>query len=90
MLWTADEIPIPSPADAGYLLFPPFVLAGVVVLLRSRARELPGTLWADGIIAALAVSAAGAALVLPRSRRPPRARRWRSPSAWPTRSPTSC
>ena len=63
VLWTADEIPIPSPADAGYLLFPPLMLAGVLVLLRSRARNVPGTLWADGITAALAVSAAGAALV---------------------------
>jgi two-component system cell cycle response regulator len=63
VLWTAEEIPIPSPADAGYLLFPPFVLIGVLALLRSRARDVPGTLWADGITAALAVSAAGAALV---------------------------
>ena len=63
VLWTADEIPIPSPADVGYLLFPPFLLAGVVALLRSRARDVPGTLWADGITAALAVSAASAALV---------------------------
>jgi two-component system, cell cycle response regulator len=63
VLWTAEEIPIPSPADAGYLLFPPFVLAGVAALLRSRTRDVPGTLWADGITAALAVSAASAALV---------------------------
>jgi two-component system, cell cycle response regulator len=63
VLWTADEIPIPSPADAGYLLFAPLMLAGVVALLRSRARDVPGTLWADGITAALAVSAASAALV---------------------------
>jgi diguanylate cyclase (GGDEF)-like protein len=63
VLWTAEEIPIPSPADAGYLLFPPFMLAGVLALLRSRARDVPGTIWADGITAALAVSAAGAALV---------------------------
>ena len=63
VLWTAEEIPIPSPADAGYLLFPPFMLAGVVALLRSRTRDVPGTLWADGITAALAVSAASAALV---------------------------
>jgi diguanylate cyclase (GGDEF)-like protein len=63
VLWTADEIPIPSPADAGYLLFPPFVLMGILVLLRSRAREVSGTLWADGITAALAVSALSAALV---------------------------
>jgi diguanylate cyclase (GGDEF)-like protein len=63
VLWTADEIPIPSPADIGYLLFPPFMLAGVVTLLRSRTRDVPGTLWADGITAALAVSAASAAIV---------------------------
>ena len=63
VLWTAEEIPIPSPADAGYLLFPPFVLLGVLALLRSRTRDVPGTVWADGITAALAVSAAGAALV---------------------------
>jgi diguanylate cyclase (GGDEF)-like protein len=63
VLWTAEEIPIPSPADAGYLLFPPFMLAGVLALLRARTRDVPGTLWADGITAALAVSAASAALV---------------------------
>jgi diguanylate cyclase (GGDEF)-like protein len=63
VLWTADEIPIPSPADAGYLLFPPFMLLGVLALVRSRTRDMPGTLWADGITAALAVGAASAALV---------------------------
>jgi two-component system, cell cycle response regulator len=63
VLWTAEEIPIPSPADIGYLLLPVFMLLGVVELLRSRARDVPGTLWADGITAALAVSAASAALV---------------------------
>jgi diguanylate cyclase (GGDEF)-like protein len=63
VLWTAEEIPIPSPADAGYLLFPPLMLVGVLMLLRSRTRDVPGTLWADGITAALAVSAASAALV---------------------------
>jgi two-component system cell cycle response regulator len=63
VLWTADEIPIPSPADIGYLLFPPFMLAGILSLLRSRTRDVPGTLWADGITAALAVSAASAAIV---------------------------
>ncbi len=63
VLWTADEIPIPSPADIGYLLFPPFMLLGIIALLRSRTRDVPGTLWADGITAALAVSAASAAIV---------------------------
>jgi len=63
VLWTAEEIPIPSPADIGYLLFPPFMLVGILALLRSRARHVPGTLWADGITAALSVSAASAAIV---------------------------
>jgi two-component system, cell cycle response regulator len=63
VLWTADEIPIPSPADIGFLLFPPFMLAGILTLLRSRTSDVPGTLWADGIAAALAVSAASAAIV---------------------------
>ena len=63
VLWTADEIPIPSPADIGYLLFPPFMLLGAVTLLRSRAPHIPGTLWADGVTAALAVSAASATIV---------------------------
>jgi two-component system cell cycle response regulator len=63
VLWTAEEIPIPSPADTGYLLFPPFMLLGILTLLRSRTRHIPGTLWADGIAAALAVSAASAAIV---------------------------
>jgi two-component system, cell cycle response regulator len=63
VLWTADEIPIPSPADIGFLLFPPFALAGILTLLRSRTRDVPGTLWADGITAALAVSAASSAIV---------------------------
>ena len=39
------------------------MLVGVLMLLRSRTRDVPGTLWADGITAALAVSAASAALV---------------------------
>jgi two-component system cell cycle response regulator len=63
VLWTAEEIAIPSPADIGYLLFPPFMLLGILTLLRSRTRDIPGTLWADGITAALAVSAASAAIV---------------------------
>ena len=66
------------------------MLAGVVALLRSRARDVPGTLWADGITAALAVSAASAALVFQTVQEAAvRAGRWRSPSASPTRSPTS-
>jgi diguanylate cyclase (GGDEF)-like protein len=63
VLWDATEIPIPSPADHGYLLFPPLVLSGILLLLRARANEVPRTLWVDGVIAALAVAALSAAIV---------------------------
>jgi hypothetical protein len=59
-----DEIPVPSPADAGYLLFYPLVFAGLVVLLRTRMRDVPRTLWLDGLTAGLAVGAVSAAVVL--------------------------
>lgn len=63
VLWTVDTVPVPSPADAGYLLMPPLMLTGLVVLLRSRTRGTPVTLRADGFTAALAIGALGAAIV---------------------------
>jgi two-component system cell cycle response regulator len=55
--------PIPSLADAGFLLFRVLALVGVVLLLRARSRNVPKALWTDGSIAALAVSAVSAAIV---------------------------
>jgi two-component system, cell cycle response regulator len=63
LLWDESDPPIPSPADIGFLAFPPLVLAGGLVLLRSRARGMPRRLWVDGLTAALAVTALSAALV---------------------------
>jgi diguanylate cyclase (GGDEF)-like protein len=63
VLWTNPSPPIPSPADAGYLLFPPLTLAGFFALLRSRARDVPRRLWVDGVTAALGVAAVSAAIV---------------------------
>ena len=62
-LWDAEVIAIPSLADIGYLLLPPLARAGILLLLRARARAVPRTLWVDGVIAALAVAALSAALV---------------------------
>jgi diguanylate cyclase (GGDEF)-like protein len=59
-----DEIPVPSPADAGYLLFYPLVFAGLLVLVRARSANVPRTLWLDGLTAGLAVGAVSAAIVL--------------------------
>jgi two-component system cell cycle response regulator len=63
VLWTEPAPPIPSPADAGYLLFPPLVLAGSLTLLRARARGVPRRLWVDGVTAALGVAAVSAGIV---------------------------
>ena len=63
VLWTDPAPPIPSLADAGYLLFPPLTLAGFFALLRSRARGVPRRLWVDGVTAALGVAALSAAIV---------------------------
>jgi two-component system, cell cycle response regulator len=62
VLWDASDPPIPSPADIGYLLFPILALAGMVALLRSRARFSPA-LVVDGAAVALAVAALSAAIV---------------------------
>ncbi len=76
LIWTAGEgyyelvvtaqgsVPIPSPADAGYLLFYPLAYAGLIVLLRDRIGDFPFARWLDGLIAGLAVAALTAALAL--------------------------
>jgi diguanylate cyclase (GGDEF)-like protein len=63
VLWTDNSPPVPSPADVGYLLLPPLVFIGVILLARTRIRSLPRMLWVDGVIAGLAVGAASAAIV---------------------------
>jgi diguanylate cyclase (GGDEF)-like protein len=63
VLWDESAPPIPSPADVGFLLFAPLALAGILALLRARARGVPRRLWLDGLTAALAVGAASAAIV---------------------------
>jgi diguanylate cyclase (GGDEF)-like protein len=62
-LWSAHSIPVPSPADVGYLLVYPFAFCGLTILLRSRIGNVSATLWIDGIIAALAVAAIASAVV---------------------------
>src|SRR5215210_4130140 len=62
-LYNDETPPLPSPADAGFLLFPVLGMIGVFALVRARTRDVPITLWIDGTIAALAVTAVSAALV---------------------------
>ncbi len=59
---TADVVPIPSLADAGYLGLYPAAYVAMVLLLRSRIVAFPRSLWLDGVIAATAVAALAVAL----------------------------
>ena len=63
VLYDMESPPIPSPADVGFLLFPVLGMAGVLALVRARTRDVPKTLWTDGSIAALAITAVSAAIV---------------------------
>jgi two-component system cell cycle response regulator len=60
----AATIPIPSPADAGYLAFYPFAYAAMIVLLRARIGSFPVARWLDGVIVGTAAAALAAALAL--------------------------
>lgn len=64
VLESKDVIPVPSPADVGYLAFYPLVFGGLCLLLRARIAGAPKKLWIDGSIAALAAAAVSAAIVV--------------------------
>ncbi len=59
-----SSIPIPSPADACYLLFYPIAYAGLIVLVRRRLDSFSTARWLDGIIVGAATAALVAALAL--------------------------
>jgi diguanylate cyclase (GGDEF)-like protein len=63
VLWTVETVPVPSPADAGYLLMPALMLPGLVLLLRARTPGVSRTLQVDGLTASLAIAAVSAAIV---------------------------
>ncbi len=63
VLWNDSAPPVPSLADGGYLSLPPLIFVGLILLARSRIKDLPKTIWADGVTAGLAASAVSAAIV---------------------------
>ena len=64
VLWDLTDVPLPSPADAGYLLFPPLAFTGIILILHARLRGLPRLLVVDAATAALAAMAVSAAVVI--------------------------
>jgi diguanylate cyclase (GGDEF)-like protein len=66
--WTAvwgknADAPMPSPADALWLLIYPTAYATVAMLLRRSFVRAPAGMWLDGLLAAMAFSAVGVALI---------------------------
>jgi diguanylate cyclase (GGDEF)-like protein len=57
-------VPIPSPADGGYLGFYPLAYVALIVLLRARIGVFPVARWLDGAIVGSAVAALAAAFAL--------------------------
>jgi two-component system cell cycle response regulator len=60
-----ETAPYPSVVDALYLVSYPLTIAGLAVLARDRIRRLRPATWIDASVAALTMSAFGAALLLP-------------------------
>ncbi|HTD78788.1 MAG TPA: hypothetical protein VK898_14215, partial [Chloroflexota bacterium] len=63
-LATSSSPPVPSWADAGYLMFCPLTFAGIFALIRRRFIAAPKTLLADSLAASLAVGGLSAAVVI--------------------------
>jgi two-component system cell cycle response regulator len=64
VLTGSGSVPIPSPADAGYLIFYPVAYLALIVLLRERVGSFPVTRWLDGLLVGTSVAAVATALVL--------------------------
>jgi hypothetical protein len=62
-LASLEAPPFSSLSDAFWLAFYPPTYIGLALLLHNRLAELRLSLWLDGVIAALALSAVGSAIV---------------------------
>jgi len=61
----ANEVPFPSLADVGYLLFYPLMLAALAVLIRGRLRALSWPVLLDSAVGALGAAAVLTVLLSP-------------------------
>jgi two-component system, cell cycle response regulator len=60
----ANEPPYPSVADVFYLAFYPLCYVGLLLLVRRHIADFNRSLWLDGLTAALAAAALGAAVLV--------------------------
>lgn len=52
-----QEVPVPSPADAGYLGVYPLAYVGLILLARAVLKRVPASVLLDGLVTSLAVGA---------------------------------
>jgi len=64
VLYTVEQPPFPSPADAGWLAFYPFAYLCLGLHARRTIRGLPPSMWLDGLIGVLAVAAVGTVFLI--------------------------
>lgn len=61
-LWDSPTVPLPSPADAGWIGFYAPAYVGIYKLLRKRCGAVSRGVWLDALIGGLGVGGASAAL----------------------------
>jgi len=66
MFADADEIPLPSPADVGYLALYPLASVGLILLARSQLKRVSLSVVLDALVASLAVGALVSAFTVSR------------------------
>lgn len=62
---SSGNLPSPSPADLGYLLYYPFMMAAVIVLVRRKSQKWTGSVLLDSALAALGAAAVLAVVLAP-------------------------
>jgi hypothetical protein len=67
--WTAlysggGDVPSPNPTDALYLSTYPLFMAGLVLMVRARVRDVPWHRWLDGFVLVLVVATPGVLLLI--------------------------
>ena len=64
MFADADDIPVPSPADVGYVGLYPLAYIGLILLAGSVLRQVPASVLLDGLVTSLAVGALFSAITV--------------------------
>ena len=60
------DVPIPSPADVGYVGLYPLAYVGLILLARSVLKQVPASVLLDGLVTSLAIGALFSAFTVER------------------------